>query len=473
MKEAALFILTIFLFTSSVFAQESIGIGISNYSPTNSLLLNPSSIVDSKAFIDIHLVGFSVFARNDFVHFDGNQVSLTNPNSFNGAEVLYNEKRAPFRAYSDVLVQGPTVTATIGKHSFGLYTGVRSVTDVRGLGQKTADYIINGFQYGPYIGTDTRITNMRATTLAWAEAGLSYGRIIRQTGNDLLTVGVHVKRLFGIGAAAARLKEWHFTLEDSTTMQTHSISGSYGFNEPGWNSGKGWGGDIGLTYKKTKSGVSNYIPHLRAGGCETCDYQYKVSVALLDIGRLKFDPEFYASDFNEDSEYTLENFDSADPEGLDGVSTFLNDNFELQEDNQKANFRVALPAALSAQFDYNLGYNLYANASLVVGVPFKRNFGIQRAASLSLTPRYEIKRFEAALPITLHEIADPMVGFMVRLNSIIIGTDNLGPYLFNSDVYGADIYFHLKYTIFRARGCKGKTHKRGQRGGKIVPCASW
>ena len=470
--------LTFLLFIScalSVFAQESIGIGISNYAPANSLLLNPSSISDSKAFMDIHLVGFSVFARNNLVYLPGGQGSLLNPAGFQSAEPQYNLSRNSYSAYTDVLVQGPTITAQVGNNAFGLYTGARTMADVRGIGNRMATYVLEGFQYGPYIGEETRIRNLRLTALAWGEVGLSYGRIIKQQGREMISAGIHVKRLIGAAGAGFRLNDWNFTVQDSTNLTTHNIAGQYGFNEPAFNSGSGWGVDVGFTYKRTLEGVGGYVPHSKKNGCRTCDYKFKVSVALLDIGRIKFKPEFYANDFNEGEEYNWENFEGENSDDVNGIANLISDNFELTEASEKAKLRVVLPAALSVQYDYNLGYNFYLNGSWVQGVPWKNSFGIQRASSLAFTPRYEIKRFEAAVPISLHEFRAPMIGAMLRLNSIIIGTDHLPGLIGNGDKYGADIYFHFKYTLFRTWGCrkvKNKT-RRGKPSGKIVPCASW
>lgn len=476
MRRITLYIALNVLFVITSFAQESIGIGISNYSPSNSLLLNPSSIVDSKAFMDIHLVGVSAFVRNNFVFLPGSQVSLTNPSSFgNLEEPGYNYSNAPYRAYTDVLIQGPTITATIGKHSFGLYTGGRTMADIRGIGERTMRYVTEGLQYGPFIGEETRIRDIRITALSWAEAGLSFGTIIKQRGNDLMTAGIHVKRLFGVSGAGIRLNDFHFLVSDSSNMDVYSLRGSYGIREPGWNTGSGWGVDLGFTYKKTLEGVTNYTPHLPSGGCETCDYKYKLSLALLDLGRVSFDPEFFISNFDESDTTSFNDFDSAETAGISDIAEVIENDLGGSDTGESSKFRVVLPAAFSAQFDYNIGYNFYANGSLIIGAPWKNSFGIQRAALLSVTPRYEIKRFEAALPISLHELRTPMVGAMLRLNSIIIGTDNLFSFFGNSDIYGADIYFHLKYTIFRSFGCKDQKNrpKRVKGGGKIIPCASW
>lgn len=457
-------------------AQERIGAGISNYSPTTSLLLNPSSIVDSKAFLDIHLVGLGVFARNNLVYLPGDQFTLTDPSTYEGLEPAFDLDKRQYRAYTNLLVQGPTVTVNIGRHAVGLYTGARAMTDVRGVGSRTAQYLLEGLQYGPFIGEETRIRNLRATGLGWAELGLSYGTILKSKGNDLLTGAIHVKRLIGIAGVGVRLNDWHFAVPDSNTIETFTLNGGYAVNEPGWNSGRGWGVDIGITYKRTLNGVTNYEPHTKKGGCETCDYRFKLSAAILDIGRIRFDPEFFTGDLSADEGDTWEDFDAENPSNLSEVAQVIDNNFADLSDEDQLRMRVFLPTALSVQMDYNLGYNFYANGSLILGAPWRNSFGVQRAAMLSVTPRYEIRRFEAALPLSLHEMREPMLGAMIRLNSIIIGTDNLGTYLFgNNDVYGADIYLHIKYTIFRTWGCRKAKNRvsRAKGGGRVVPCASW
>jgi hypothetical protein len=60
-------------------AQDNLGIAGSSRAPVNTLLINPSSIVDSRAFIDINLVGLSAFARNNFMYLPAKGFSLTNP----------------------------------------------------------------------------------------------------------------------------------------------------------------------------------------------------------------------------------------------------------------------------------------------------------------------------------------------------------------------------------------------------------
>ncbi|PCI94434.1 MAG: hypothetical protein COB15_14230 [Flavobacteriales bacterium] len=59
------------------------GIANSNYAPTNSVLINPSSIGDSKVYWEINLIGASAFIDNNYVYSPGFSVlnAIRNPES--------------------------------------------------------------------------------------------------------------------------------------------------------------------------------------------------------------------------------------------------------------------------------------------------------------------------------------------------------------------------------------------------------
>lgn len=473
MKSTLIFTFLILLFWMPLRSQENFALGASNYAPANSLLLNPSSIIDSKAFLDFHLVGFSLFATNDLAYLPGGLIAMARSGG-TAPKVIFRDEKRRYHAYADVLVQGPTITGQIGKHGIGLYSGFRMMTDVRGLDSRISTYVQEGFQYGPLLGKESRVQDLRISALSWAEVGLSYATIVKQQGNDLWTAGAHVKRLIGIAGGGFRLHDWYFEVADSTTLNTYNLDGSYGIREPGWNVGSGWGVDLGFTFKRTVQEISSYTPHDPRNRCRTCDYQYKIGVSLLDIGRVKFDPEFFTNTFNEGSEYEWEDFGAENPESVDEVATLINSQFDLPT-NEESKFKMWLPGAISVQTDWRIAPGFFVNASWVQGIPWKRTLGVRRAAVLAATPRFEVKRWELALPMSLYEYQRPMLGIMLRLNSIIIGTDHIGNFLNGGDTYGADIYFHLKYTLFRNLACKKEKRKSkaARKSAGFPPCPSW
>jgi hypothetical protein len=456
-------------------AQDNLGIAGSTRAPMNTLLNNPSSIVDSRAFIDINLAGVSAFARNDFAYLDGKSFSISMFDTM--TTVPMNRNNGPYHAYADVMVQGPGASFAVKQHAFALNTAVRVVADARGLPDNLYNIINEGFQYRERMGIQQSISNVRSNALAWGEAGVTYGTILSRDGDAILQGAATVKRLFGVAGAGVRLDNWNYIVRDSSHLETQNFSGEYGFNDPtaGLLNGKGWGFDIGFTYKVRKSSSAGYVPH---SPCTDGDYRYRVGISLLDFGRVSFTGPFYRNEFsmNESSEW--ENYQGTTANEVSDIDSLINNNFNLVEQNgDDGRFRMKLPSAISAQIDYNLTHNFYVFGIITYGLPRLNSLGVQRASYLGVVPRWELKRFEVSLPLSMYEWKHPQVGIAMRLNSIVIGSDNLGGLLFNQDIYGADIYFSFKYTIFRHWKCRTGEKKSKpviRRSSKEpIPCPSW
>ena len=456
-------------------AQDNLGIAGSNHAPLNTLLNNPSSIVDSRAYVDVNLLGVSAYAHNNFIYLpkeDFNFLAFAGTPEAAPSYAL-DASRSSYYALADVNVQGPAVSFSAGKMAFALNTGVRSVTDVRGVGQEIINFGLYGFDYEEQLDQDYELKNTRINSLNWAEFGVSGAGIISQnTDRDLWTMGVSLKRLIGVVGASVRIDDWNYRVTD-TSLVSSALIGEYGFNFPAWNSGRGWAMDIGFTYKKTLDDIEDYTPFSPRQNCTTCDYHYKIAFSLLDLGRIGFDPPFYANEFNIADVNEWEDFGNVSagtPEDLDAE---IENGMGLLPENEKASFNMWLPAALTAQFDYNFGNNIYANSTIIMGIPWLNTKAPTRGSQWSLTPRYARKHWEVSVPFVLHEWKYPTMGAAVRLHSVIIGTDNLGTYFFNQDVYGADIYVSLKYTLFRSFKCPKYTDPDGRPNRKksgVIPC---
>ncbi len=456
------------LLVSSAKAQENFGIINSNYAGTNGMWINPSSMVDSWVKTDIHLVGASAFAINDYLYLDKNEYSfgdLLNPTNFPTPKEKINSRNK--HSYFDAAAYGPAATVVLGKRSVGIHTAVRTYLNMDNVTPEAAKFAMEGLTYSPQQMIDYSMKNTRVNSLTWAELGLSYGQIVKAEGDELITVGGTVKKLWGINAAALHIDEMDYRVSDSADFTINNFTGKYAFNEPAFNSGSGWAVDLGFTYKKMKGNVAGYKPHSPESGCEPMDYRYKIGVSLLDFGRIKFKQNAYSQTFSDADafweDYETNTFDGTADANSTITEEFTDDGSNLVTENT---FKSKLPTAISVQFDYNLGKHFYANATVVHDARFNKQnvFGVRRANSLAITPRYERKRFEVALPISLHEYSQPGVGLAFRFNSIVIGTDRLGTFLPVTNVYAADIYVNIKYSIFRSNKCKGKGNKSGGRG---------
>jgi hypothetical protein len=438
-------------------AQENIGIANSNYSPTNSVLLNPSSIADSKVFWEINVVGISTFIDNNLFYLPKNEFSLVgsikNPEST--SEPSNKDNTSNKHGYIDAAVHGPSAIFTLGKHAFGFNTQVRSITDIRNLPDHLAKFSIEGFSYLPQRGITYSGSNIKINTMAWGEVGLNYAYIFKQEQTNMYIGGVSLKKLIGISHLGVNIDEVSYMVPDTLDVDFFNAKGKYGFTVPAFNSGGGWSIDLGFTYKKSLDIIDHYTPYSRESNCKKSEYKYKIGVSLLDLGWITYHNESHYGEI-EDVPGLWQNYNATQYGDAVENDTKIIESF-IDVKNQKDKYRTYLPTALSVQFDYNFENGFYLNGTVVQNLSFFNKLGVNRQNLLAITPRYEMSRLEVSMPFSMRRYTSPSIGLAVRLwNNIIIGTDRIGPLLFNVDVYGMDIYCNLKLARIYSRKCKSK-----------------
>lgn len=459
-------------------AQDELGIAGSNWSPVNTVHLNPTNIVDSKAFLDVEVAGAYVFARNNLAYIPGTSFRLRNLSQT--PLPTYRRSAAPFSAFVDATVHLPSVSFCVKQHAFALTNAVRTYASVRGLPESLSYHITNGFNYQPLQGQTQNVKNLRIAALSWMETGLTYGTIVSRSGFRIMEGAISVKRLFGIAGVGMLLDQWNYAVRDSSQLETLQLSGQYGFNDfGGANSGvfngKGWGVNLGFTIKDRMKESEGYTPH---NPCTDGDYYWKLGVSLLDLGYIRFDQPFYRNRFTQEESNQWNDFNDVKFDAVSDLDSILNVGLGVSRQTaDQSKFSMMLPAALSVQYDYNFEHGFYLLTIATIGAPWKNRLGVERSSYFGVIPRYETKRFEAAVPISFYQWRAPQVGCMLRFNNLIIGSDNLGWRIFKQRIYGADFYLSLKVTLFKHPRCKQKKNKKGptmRRGSAPPPpCPAW
>lgn len=433
-------------------AQEQSGFLPSNYAGVNSLFINPSNMVDSKIFIDFHLIGLHAFLHNNTAYIPKKNISYKPGQTIN---VLINEKDVKKKAFAKIEAIGPSAAVSWGIHSFGVFTRLRTYLDAA-VSDDLAYLAIKKFDYTPYIGSSFK-EKAHLSTATWFETGVSYGRMFIIGNYKTLNVGGNIKRLKAINASALTLKDFDYTVDGVKDLQVNHAEGSYRLVEPGWGIGKGWAIDAGVNYQYKVRDVSGYLPNTKKNGCKNIDYKYKIGLSVMDLGYLNIKSNAFVKDI----EYNAQqfDFDSASINTFGDFDRFANTNVVNNAVSQTnaSKFKTMLPFALSAQADYNFENGLYLNATLLTS--FKIRNQPKRVSVLAFTPRYERKYFEIAMPVSFVGFTYPQLGLSIRLgNWIIIGTDRLDSFRGKiRNVYGADIYFHIKYALFQK--CKKRKAK--------------
>lgn len=427
-------------------SQEKIGISNSNYSSINNIHLNPSSSVDSRTFVQLNIIGAHLYEMNNTAYLPNFSVW-----SVKGKEPAINTSSQKKFLYlkSDVSVPGFVVSNR--KIGFGIFARARAEIDLKRIPYELAE-IISKQQIDTLQPThEINIKNAKIGAMAWTEYGVNFGGMISRRNGVMMTLGGNLKYLTGIGLAYYNLKELN-TIIDKNHMQATIENSRVRYSMPKWNSGKGVGTDIGFTYKKMLSSIDNYFSNSKLSNCTYIDYRYKIGVSILDAGFIRYNTGTYKGDISgtiESSDYKNTNVDS-----------LIRAEFSVSQQTNKPLY-ASTPTGISVQTDWNLGYymksnafkHMYLNATIVQSVLTKKVTGVQRSNTLSLTPRYERKNIEVALPVKLYNYQKLQLGLAFRFRTFVLGVDNVMPLIKKSDTYSVGVYTNLGISLFKNPAC--------------------
>ena len=445
----------------SLRAQEQLGLALSDHAGTDALPLNPARLAAQWPWLDIGIVGVNAFAWNDRVALArrprtwlGEAGALSQGRSEGELELVDLFGRDRYKALSMSRVIGPSFALSAGRTGIGAHVSARNITSVTGVDAPLADFLFNGLDHRPRHGERYRNEDLRVLSASWTEFGISVARIVHARGHHLLSVGGTGRYLTGLQATAMVLNTLDYTVIDSMQAEVHEATGHYAFAGPDVTAGSGWGMDLGLVYEHTLDEVDLHVPHRSGGGCAPMDHDLRIGVSLLDLGGLRFG-QATAGSFEQGTAY-FPDYDAIDVSGLEGVDSLFR--ASVSTFAPESGMRIGLPTALSVQVDKRIADGLYLAGAWVQQLSSRSGDRLRRPNTLALVPRFEKQRFAIAVPVLLREydIARPAVGLMLRLNNIVVGTDHLLPLVTRRDLYAADLYVRVKWTVFRGPYCRGK-----------------
>ncbi len=447
-------------------AQEMWGIVSSNYAGSNSTLINPSFLVNSKLYQDINIMTGDFFFENNAVNInreDFRLFKLFGPNAElpsygdNGYIMdVYNNKELKF-AHISAHLRGPSFMQVRGDQAFAVHTAFRSVTDSRQLPYEMVKFGYYGMNYTPQHNINYHDQNIKVANLQWTEIGATYSRVIHKYGLNRLSGGITAKVLMGIAGAYLVGRDMDYIVLNDSTINFRNMDATLGYALPiDYTTNdvlttplfKGWGVsmDLGLTYTRTKLGHQN---RKYDDLCEQSypDYLYKIGLSIIDLGNLFFGRNAQKHNFENVSAF-WEEIDTLNFVNLDQIARMVSERFYGDPDASLVSNRISIltPAAISAQFDYQVIPNWYVNTAVILPITLGPN-NIQRPSQIVVVPRYESRLFEVSLPISLYEMRYPRIGIAARFGFLTLGTDKLGGFLPLSDFTGMDFYFSIKFNF--------------------------
>ena len=462
-------------------AQEMLGIVNSNYAGSVGSIINPSSIVNSKLYMDINLITADIFAENNYLYIHKEDYKLFDYLKREPQFPSYGKDNQAFdhytdnkikHAFSNIRIIGPSAMIVNGNHAFALTTGVRTMVTLRRMPFEIANFSYEGLNYPSQFNINYKDYDFSLTSMAWGEIGLTYAYIFKKVYNNQWSAGITVKKLFSYGGAYMNINNIDYIVLNDSTVDIKNLDAEVGLSLPvdytnndfpddgKFFKGGGFGLDLGITYQKKARGYSNRKYN------KLCrqpyeDYVYRIGVSILDIGGVKFKENAEKHVYDNVSTY-WEEIDTLTYNNIHDLSQTISNQFYGDPNASLIadEISISLPTTLSLQIDYCYNKNWYINTTFFYPLELGKTY-LQRPPQISVTPRFEKRQYEFAIPISLYNLKQPRIGLSARIYFLTVGTDKLGGFFGFSDFTGMDIYFSVKFN-FHKGFCFG--------GRRFLPC---
>jgi len=454
--------------------QESLGQSLGNYSGVWGGLLNPASLTANKVFLDVNVVGTQAHFANNFANIPTEDYSLFGLITADTiipkyGKYLYNGYYTYFKnqhlkwARVNSRIMGPSAMFQNGKNAFAVSSSVRFASSGVDIPWETLVFMYEDLTYEPLQGIRFDDRDFSFSLLTWEELAFSYARIIYDQDGNQLSAGISGKLLFGLNGGYSEFRRVDYMAIDSRTVDFYRFQTDVAFampssglvssfSHPFGSVGFGLGADVGFTFVKKHNRYSDnrgYRP------CEFTyeDYDYKVGIAVLDLGGISFhkDTEFHT--FNvEDIMLNTDDLDTLKGMTADVGMRYLSklmlgdSNASLKDDKMK----IGLPTALSFQFDWHALGSYYVGLVWIHPLHFQLK-DTKRAAQIAVVPRYETRMLGISLPLSLYQYERWRFGLSLRFYTLTVGTECLGTILDFKDIDSIDFYFSFKFNLDKGR----------------------
>lgn len=482
------------LFVAAASAQDFPGYRAGNYTGVNGVFFNPASIADSRYRWDLNITSVNVSVGNNQASFHLKDIIHSfNADSLKQQVIGRNAGAASGLVSADV--HGPSLMFNTGrKMAFALTSRLRVLTNITDFDGKLIDKLNTDFSNNdpalPY--TLASNNDMRVNVHAWSEFGLSVARTLKDSGNHFFKIGASFKYLAGAGNAYVNVANIHGTINEDAAGEAYLVNttgrlalGFGGINlfddiEAGKLTkmiSKGFGADVGFVYEYRPDTEANRLGETGRVRKDVNKYKFKIGVALLDIGSLKYKRDVqrsggYAVDIAGTDTLRLSELDNTD---LNDYKAFFDSRpqyFVPDHGSNAATYKVGLPTTLHVNVDYHLHRGFYVDLATQLSLsksskPYNSNY----YNAVTLTPRYEGRKLGLYVPLNYNGLTKFNAGAALRVKSFIIGSGSVLTALLGNSKQ-ADVYLGLRFGILqrtaekelqRAERKEAKQRKRAEK----------
>ena len=433
-------------------AQEQLGLRLGNYSGVSGININPATPVANYPLnweVNLGTVGFSFNNNYAFIHNTTFPEILRNTSNIKDAtqEIaidhsssdlyfdFYNNGQKKF-VQQNTILNGPSALVLFNDWSVGLFANARSMITTSKIPAVLGFYTFDGI-----IGSDSfSVGDFEINLANWTEIGVHVGKRL----NDQISVGTNVKFLQALDGFYFNNTQNVNLIKSADTLYVQNTNIEYGFAH-NFDSES-----IGYKPKSNGNGFS-----IDFGANYAINEKINIGFSMIDFGVLNFNKNAQAHLLNDQNlnndntwlDINVRSFETAQNE--DEFVKILSEQafFDETITYQSNKFNLLTPAAFVLQADIGLTNNLYVNALAMrrQGVSSKT---LKRPNIFAVTPRFESRWVEIAMPLTLLNDQQFRYGLALRLGFLTIGSEDLSSLFVSEDFNGTDLYASLKINPF-------------------------
>ena len=454
-------------------AQFFLGLRSSPYGGVTNVDYNPA-IADNPFKFDMNLFSAGLGIENNYIGI--NPKTFTNHNLFNDPNFQSDQLTErlngdPKKMFLGMQVQGPlSFMVSFGKkrnnkNAIAFSWHSNFITNIDGVGQELAraSYYglgakadsITGFNY-----QNLSNQNFAFKTLAWADMGITYSRVLYDQGAHMFKAGVTGKAILGIAGAYISSKNFSYKFRNYDTLDIYSSDISYGHSAAisnGQNvspsdilNGKSkvsFAADLGVVYEWRPDKEKYKYDYDCQSWYRNDVNKYKLAVgfSVMDIGRVLFAKPNNVTSYHAN----IVGWDV----GHSGINSIASFDSVLHNTNGFSvipgnSFKIWLPTRFNLYIDYEIYKGLGLNLNGIISPTMAKDANqVHYPSTITLTPRYDMKWVGVYIPLSYNEYGNFGAGAGLRLGPIFVTSSNIITAFLNKATYAVNIQAGLKITI--------------------------
>jgi len=455
-KKSTFFLLLTSFVSLTAFSQSFIGYGYDNYAGVNGMILNPGTLADNKYKVNVNIFAVSALAGNNAYEMDRSRLLGLHFSNLNEGKGFYKANNTADKfVYTNLDILGPSATISLTpKDGLGITTRMRVIGNEYNLGNSLFQLTGNGNPN--FYNVDIINRSLQVKVNSFAEAGLSYGRVLFKDDRAEIKVGVTGKYVVGLGYASLSSGPLVLNIDPANYIAKAQadVTAQYSSNLDNLNGGASLGDIIN---KRSSHGIGldlGFVYELKGKDPNTT--KLRLGMSVTDIGSLSYVNSSSSKQYTLTADgHNTQEFAEMQGESLQSYFDRIQSTGMAVVKAAAPSSKVSLPTALHVNADYNVYQRIYINGDVLLNMKANSNpVSPNYVTTFTVTPRLEKKWVSVYSPVSYSANGLLNWGAGVRVGPLFVGSGSIMSNLFKNRVAAADAHIGLTIPIFQHRESK-------------------